>query len=108
MKATCLLIDSIYSFAVSDSSGKGAENEILGLGFVGVGEVVGGDGRREQGLQGEVQSWKYPSGSDLGLPKLALVPEPVLTLVPEQVLALPVVACLPQTSWHPTRGPVFL
>ena len=41
MKAACLLTDSIYSLAVSDSGGTGAE--VLGLGFASVGEVVGGD-----------------------------------------------------------------
>ena len=43
MKAACLLTDSIYSLIVSDSTGIGTE--VLGLGFAGVGEVVGGDGR---------------------------------------------------------------
>ena len=42
MKAACLLTDSIYSLLVSDSGGTGVE--VLGLGFAGVGEVVGGDG----------------------------------------------------------------
>ena len=42
MKAACLLADSIYSLTVSDSGGTGAK--VLGLGFAGVGEVVGGDG----------------------------------------------------------------
>ena len=47
MKATCLLTDSIYSLAVSGSGGTGAE--VLGLGFVGVGEVVGGNGTTRAG-----------------------------------------------------------
>ena len=52
MKAACLLTDSIYSLAVSDSGGTGAENEILGLGFAGMGEMVGGDGTTEAGSTG--------------------------------------------------------
>ena len=44
MKAACLLTDSMYSLAVSDSDGVGAENGTLGLGFDGTSEVVGGDG----------------------------------------------------------------
>ena len=44
MKATCLLTDSMYSFAVSDSGGIGAGNGTLGLRFDGTGKVVGGDG----------------------------------------------------------------
>ena len=44
MKAAYLLTDSIYSLAVSNSGGIGAETRTLGYGFAGVGEVVGGDG----------------------------------------------------------------
>ena len=44
MKAACLLNDSMYSLAVSDSGGVGAGNGTLGCGFAGVGPVVGGDG----------------------------------------------------------------
>ena len=44
MKAACLLTDSMYSLVVFDSSGIGAGNGTLGLGFDGTCEVVGGDG----------------------------------------------------------------
>ena len=44
MKAACLLTDSMYSLAVSDSSVIGAGNGTLGPGFDGTGEVVGEDG----------------------------------------------------------------
>ena len=44
MKAACLLTDSMYSLAISDSDGVGAGNGTLGRGFAGVGAVVGGDG----------------------------------------------------------------
>ena len=44
MKAACLLTNSIYSLAVSDSGGIGAGTRTWGLGFANVGEVVGGDG----------------------------------------------------------------
>ena len=40
MKAACLLTDSMYSLAVSDSGGIGAGNGTLGLGFDGTGESV--------------------------------------------------------------------
>ena len=50
MKAACLLTDSIYSLAVFNSGGTGAE--VLGLGFAGVGEVVGGDGTTGAGFVG--------------------------------------------------------
>ena len=52
MKAACLLTDSIYSLIVSDNGGTGAENEILGLGFAGVGEMVSGDGTTGAGSAG--------------------------------------------------------
>ena len=52
MKAACLLTDSIYFVAVFDSGGTRAENEILGLGFAGVGEMVGGDGTMGAGSAG--------------------------------------------------------
>ena len=83
MKAACLLTDSIYSLAVSDSGG--IENEVLGLGFDGVGEIAGRDR-----TQGRVESWKCPLEPDLGPLELALDLE--------QVLALPVVAFLPPMS----------
>ena len=66
MKAACLLTDSIYSLAVSKSSGTRAENEILGLGFAGMPEVVGRDGTTGVGSAGrggvsevsiEIGSW---------------------------------------------------
>ena len=44
MKAACLLIDSMYSLAVSDSGGIGAGNGTLGLGFDGTGELIGRGG----------------------------------------------------------------
>ena len=44
MKAACLLTDSMYSLAVSDSGEIGAGNGTLGLGFDGTGESLGGDG----------------------------------------------------------------
>ena len=44
MKVACLLTDSMYSLAVSDSGGIGAGNGTLGLGFDGTCESVGGDG----------------------------------------------------------------
>ena len=102
MKAACLLTNSIYSLAISDSGGIGAETGILGRGFAGVGEVVGGDGTTGQDLPGGMVSWKCPSGSELGLPELTLVPEQVwkliseqgFGLVPESGLVLPVVAGL--------------
>ena len=52
MKATCLFMDSMYSLAISDSSGIGAGNGTLGLGFDGIGESVGGDGTMVAGLVG--------------------------------------------------------
>ena len=42
MKAACLLPDSMYSLADSNSGGIGAGNGTLGLGFDGTGESVGG------------------------------------------------------------------
>ena len=52
MKAACLLTDSMYSLAVSDSGGVGAGNGTLGLGFDGTSEVVGGDGTTGAGSMG--------------------------------------------------------
>ena len=48
MKAACLLTDSMYSLAVSNSGGIGAGNETLGLGFDGTGESVAGAEQRGQ------------------------------------------------------------
>ena len=50
MKAACLLTDSIYSLAVSDRGG--TEKEVLGLGFTGMGEIVGGNGTIGAGSAG--------------------------------------------------------
>ena len=52
MKAACLLTDSMYSLAVSNSGGIGAGNGTLGHGFAGVGEVVGGVGTTGAGSTG--------------------------------------------------------
>ena len=73
MKAACLLTDSTYSLAVSDSGGTRAE--VLGLGFAGVGEVVGGDGTtgaRSAGRGGVLEvsigigSWASKVGASSG------------------------------------------
>ena len=73
MKAACLLTDSIYSLAISDSGGIGAE--VLGLGFAGVGEVVGGDGTMRAGSAGRggvsevsigIGSWAFGVGARSG------------------------------------------
>ena len=73
MKAACLLTDSIYSLAIFDSGGTRVENEILGLGFAGVGEEVGGDGTMGAGSAGrggvlevsiEIGSWISGVGAD--------------------------------------------
>ena len=71
--AACLLTDSIYSLAVSDNGGIGAETGILGLGFADVGEVVGGDGTTgagsaERGGVSEVsiRIGAWTSGVDIG------------------------------------------
>ena len=61
-------------------------------------------------------SRKCPSGLELELPELILVPEQVWELIPEEGLGLVlerglvllVVADLLQTSWRLTRGLVFL
>ena len=106
MKAACLLTDSMYSLVVSDNGGVGAENGTLGRGFANLGAVVGGDGMTRAGSTG--RGGVLESGSEFGLLELTLVPEQALKLVPEQGLVLLVVAGLLQTSWHPTRGPVFL
>ena len=75
MKAACLLTDSIYSLVVSDSGGIGAEIEILGLGFAGVGEVVGGDGTMGAGSVGRggvsevsigIGAWTFGVGASSG------------------------------------------
>ena len=42
VKAPCLLIDSIYALAVFNRGGIGMD--VLGFGFAGIGETVGGDG----------------------------------------------------------------
>ena len=52
MKAACLLTDSMYSLVVSNSGGIGAGNGTLGLGFDGIGEVVGEDGMTGAGSTG--------------------------------------------------------
>ena len=69
MKAACLLIDSMYSLAVSNSGGIGAGNGTLGFGFAGVGEVVGGDGTMGAGSAGRggvsevsIGTGSWPSG----------------------------------------------
>ena len=71
MKVACLLTDSIYSLAISDRGG--AEEEVLGFGFAGVGETVGGDGRTGAGAVGrggvlevsiEIGSWTSGVGID--------------------------------------------
>ena len=73
MKAACLLADSIYFLAVSDNGGTGVE--VLGLGFAGVGEVVGRDrttgaGSVERGGVSEVSigigSWASGVGAGSG------------------------------------------
>ena len=108
MKAAYLLTDSMYSLVVSDSSGKGAGNGTLGRGFAGVREVVGRDGTtgaRSTGRGGvskvSIRIGVWTSGVDTSS-------RTGVEVDPEQGLVLPVVAGLLQTSWHPTRGPVFL
>ena len=75
MKAACLLTDSMYSLAVSDSSGIGVGNGTLGLGFDGTGEVVGGDGTTGAGSTGRggvsvvsigTESWSSGVGAGSG------------------------------------------
>ena len=79
---------------------------------------------RELDLWGGAGSRWYPSGPDLELPVLALVPELARKLTLEQVwklapeqgwtpvagrgLAIPARVVLPQTSWHPTWELAFL
>ena len=78
MKATCLLTDSMYSLAVSDSGGIGAGSGTLGLGFDGTGKVVGGDGTTGAGFIGRggvsvvsigTESWSFgvSAGSGTGV-----------------------------------------
>ena len=76
MKAACLLTDSMYSLAVSDSGGIGAGNGTLGLGFNGTGEVVGGDGTTRAGSTGRggvsvisigTESWSSGVGAGSGI-----------------------------------------
>ena len=50
MKAVCLLTDSIYALAISDRGG--TEKDVLGLGFVGVGEIACGDNTTGAGSVG--------------------------------------------------------
>ena len=80
--------------------------------------------QQERDLWEGVGSRWYPSGPDLELPVLALVPELARKLTLEQVwksaseqgwipvagrgLAIPAGVVLPQTSWHPTRELAFL
>ena len=80
--------------------------------------------QRERDLWGGVGSQWYPSGPDLELPVLVLVPELARKLILEQVrkpapeqrwapvagqgLAIPAGVVLPQTSWHPTPELAFL
>ena len=73
MKAACLLTDSMYSLAVSDSGGIGVGNGTLGLGFAGVGEVLGGDGTTRVGSAGRggvsevsIRTGSWPSGVGAG------------------------------------------
>ena len=73
MKAGCLLTDSMYSLAVSDSGGVGAESGTLGCGFAGVGAVVGGDWMVGAGSNGRggvsevsIQIGVWTSGVDTG------------------------------------------
>ena len=72
MKAACLLIDSMYSL-ISASGGIGAGNGTLGLGFDGIGEVVGGDGTTGVGSMGRggvsmvsIRTKSWPSGVGAG------------------------------------------
>ena len=76
MKAACLLTDSMYSLAISDSSGIGAGNGTLGLGFDGISEVVGGDGTTRAGSTGRggvsvvsigTESWSSRVGAGSGV-----------------------------------------
>ena len=78
MKAACLLTDSMHSLVVSDSGGIGAGNGTLGLGFDGIGEVVGGDGTTGAGSTGrggvsvvsiETESWssRVGVGTEIGV-----------------------------------------
>ena len=73
MKVACLLTDSMYSLVVSANSGIGIKYRTFGLGFDGVGEVVGGDGTTGAGSMGRggvlvvsigTESW--PSGVGAG------------------------------------------
>ena len=75
MKAACLLTDSMYSLAVSDSGGIGAGSGTLGLGFDGTDEVLGGDGTTEAGFMGRdgvsvvsigTESWSSGVGAGSG------------------------------------------
>ena len=73
MKAACLLIDSMYSLAVSDSGGIGAGNGTLGLGFAGIRKVAGGDGMTGAGSIGRggvsevsIGTGSWPSGVGVG------------------------------------------
>ena len=76
MKAACLLTDSMYSLAVSDSGGIGARNGTLGLGFDGTDKVVGGDGTTGAGSTGRggvsmvsigTESWSSGVGAGSGI-----------------------------------------
>ena len=75
VKVACLLTDSMYSLAVSDSGGIEAGNGTLGLGFDGTGEVVGGDGTMGAGSTGRggvsvvsigTESWSSGVGAGSG------------------------------------------
>ena len=52
MKAACLLIDSMYSLALSNNGGIGAGSAALDLGPDAAGESVVGDGTTRAGLMG--------------------------------------------------------
>ena len=77
MNAACLLTDSMYSLAISANSDLGVGSGALGLGSDVAGKPVDGDGTTKAGLMGRggVGSRWYPSGPDLELPVLALIPE---------------------------------
>ena len=102
-----LLSHGLHILVVSDSGGTGVENEILGFGFAGVEEVVGGDGTTRAGSVGRGGVSEMSIGIRSWISGVGANSETSVGAGSGTKLALPVVAFLPRLSWHLTRGLVF-
>ena len=68
MKVACLLTDSIYTLAVAARGNTG--NDVLALGFAGIGEATGGDGMAGAGSAGRGGVSEMSIGTEIGVSRI--------------------------------------